>query len=200
MTAVFSYAQTPEFYVEMENGEPFEGVSCVVEETQENGFMVWNVTMKNDASVPFQPVKAGLRLGIDTYMDKYPEWLDKYFPTLLYCSRTHFYGYLQTPGGKILAVVSKDPIASWSVDYNLAYQEPEGYWFYGHRIGSVNLDLINALPLPSHHPQDRWRLLPGPSLEWKIMFIPDLVEILHSGSELLLFRIQILPGIAAAYE
>ncbi len=208
VTAVFSYAQTPEFYVEMENGEPFEGVSCVVEETQENGFMVWNVTMKNDASVPFQPVKAGLRLGIDTYMDKYPEWLDKYFPTLLYCSRTHFYGYLQTPGGKILAVVSKDPIASWSVDYNLAYQEPEGYWFYGHRIGSVNLDLINALPLPSHHPQDRWRLLPGQSLEWKIMFIPvdelsDYENAVHEVAGIPMIRMRqtsYSPGQTAVFE
>ncbi|MBQ8839191.1 MAG: nucleoside hydrolase [Bacteroidales bacterium] len=166
-----SYAQTPSFYMDMGEGVDFEGVSCEITETVENSNKVWNITMTNNASEPFRPVKAGVRLGIDTYMDRYPEWLDKYFPTLLNCCRTHFYGYMQTPSGRLLAIVSPDPIASWSVDYNLAYQEPEGYWFYGHRISSVNLDLINALPLPEHNPQDRWQIGPGQSLSWKIIFI-----------------------------
>lgn len=208
VTAIFSYAQTPEFYMDMGAGESFEGVSCVVNETLENGFKVWDVTMKNDASVPFQPVKAGLRLGIDTYMDRYPEWLDKYFPTLMYCGKTCFYGYLQTPGGNMLAVVSPDPVASWSVDYNLAYQEPEGYWFYGHRISSVNLDLINALPLPEHHPQDRWRLLPGQALEWKIMFVPvhdpdEFEKTVHEAAGIPMIRMKqtsYSPGQTAVFE
>lgn len=164
-------AQKPEFYYEMPDKTGFDGISCIIDTSEKDGVQVWNVTMTNDSDMAFTPVKAGIRLGIDTYMDKYPEWLDKYFPTLLYCSKTHFYGYLQTPGGKTLGIVSTDPIASWSVDYNMGYEWPKGYWFYGHRITSVNLDLINALPLPEHHPQDRWKLEAGESMRWRIMLV-----------------------------
>ena len=77
------------------------------------------VTLINQGYVPFQPEKAGLRLGIDTYMDKYPDWFGKYFPTLMRCEKSHFYGYLQTPAGHTLGIVSPQPVASWSVEYNL---------------------------------------------------------------------------------
>ena len=171
-TFAFAEAQSPEFYMDMDDGSCLDGIICSIEETEDGDIEVWDVTLTNTSSEVFRPVKAGVRLGIDTYMDKYPEWLDKYFPTLLYCNRTHFHGYLQTPTGKMLGIVSTDPIASWSVDYNLAYEEPAGYWFYGHRISSVNLDLMNALPLPEHHPQDRWKLEPGQTMSWKIMLVP----------------------------
>ncbi len=175
---VVTYAQSPEFYMDMGDALMFEGVECHIEQTSEGEIDIWNVTMTNTSQEDFCPVKAGIRLGIDTYMDKYPDWLDKYFPTLLYCNRTHFHGYLQTPTGKILGIVSTDPVASWSVDYNLAYEEPAGYWFYGHRISSVNLDLLNALPLPEHNPQDRWKLESGQTMKWKIILkeIDDLCE------------------------
>lgn len=176
----------PVFYVDMGKGAldgqwttmadssktaVLEDVVCSLRESHGEDGYVWNISLKNQGNVPFQPEKAGIRLGIDTYMDKYPEWLTKYFPTFMNCSRTHFYGYMQSPSGKMLAIVSSDPVASWSVDYNLSYPEPEGYWFYGHRICSVNLDLLNALPLPAHNPQNLWQLLPGQSIDWKVIFI-----------------------------
>lgn len=168
-TFALAEAQSPQFYMDMGDAPVFNGIECNIVESTDGDVDVWNVTLTNTSKEDFCPVKAGIRLGIDTYMDKYPDWLDKYFPTLLYCNRTHFHGYLQTPTGKMLGIVSTDPIASWSVDYNLAYEEPAGYWFYGHRISSVNLDLMNALPLPEHNPQDRWKLEPGQSMSWKIM-------------------------------
>ena len=168
-TCAISVAQSPEFYMDMGDAPMFEGIVCNLEQTTEGNVSIWSVTMTNTSDEVFSPVKAGIRLGIDTYMDKFPDWLEKYFPTLLYCNRTHFHGYLQTPTGKMLGIVSTDPVASWSVDYNVAYEEPAGYWFYGHRISSVNLDLLNALPLPEHNPQDRWKLVPGQTLTWKIM-------------------------------
>jgi len=60
--------------------------------------------------VPYQPQKAGLKLGIDTYMDKFPDWFGKYFPTLMRNEKTHFYGYLQTPSGHTLGLVSQQPL------------------------------------------------------------------------------------------
>ena len=129
------------------------------------------VTLINQGHVPFQPEKAGLRLGIDTYMDKYPDWFGKYFPTLMRCEQTHFYGYLQTPAGHTLGIVSPQPVASWSVEYNLGYQDPAPHWFMGHRIESLNLDLMNALPLPDRHPQDLWMLKQGESKTWIIALV-----------------------------
>lgn len=140
-------------------------------------YKVWNgqpaleVLLVNKGHVPFQPEKAGLKLGIDTYMDKYPDWFNKYFPTLMRNEKTHFYGYLQTPEKHTLALVSPQPVASWSVDYNLGYMDPAPHWFMGHRIESLNLDLMNALPLPERHPQDLWQLMPGESRIWTIALV-----------------------------
>lgn len=134
--------------------------------------ITFRITLKNESDEVFAPVKAGVALGIDTYMEEYPQWLSKFFPTLMMCEKTHFYGYLQSPQGHVLAVTSPDPVASWSVDYNLSYWDIPEFWFYGHRIESVNLDLINALPLPGHHPQDMWKLYPGQERSWTVSFAP----------------------------
>lgn len=157
-----------------------DNVECRLTYKAWKGQPALEVTLINQGYVPFQPEKAGLRLGIDTYMDKYPDWFGKYFPTLMRCEKTHFYGYLQTPGGHMLGIVSPQPVASWSVDYNLGYQDPAPHWFMGHRIESLNLDLMNALPLPDRHPQDLWTLRQGESKSWTIAFVdiekPEVFE------------------------
>lgn len=148
-----------------------DGVLCCISYTKVHGQPALRVKLTNESPVPFQPQKAGLKLGIDTYMDKYPDWFGKYFPTLMRNEKTHFYGYLQTPSGHTLGLVSQQPVASWSVDYNLGYQDPAPFWFMGHRIESLNLDLLNALPLPARHPQDLYELKQGESKEWTFLFI-----------------------------
>ena len=148
-----------------------DGVECRLTYKEWKGQPAMEVILENKGNVPFQPVKAGLKLGIDTYMDKYPDWFGKYFPTLMMNEKTHFYGYLQTPSGHTLGVVSPQPVASWSVDYNLGYQDPAPHWFMGHRIESLNLDLMNALPLPQHCPQDLWILKQGERKTWTIAFV-----------------------------
>ena len=176
----------PSFYVNMGNGNikadwipdgyrsyraTIDGVECRLTYKEGKGQPAMEVILENKGNVPFQPVKAGLKLGIDTYMDKYPDWFGKYFPTLMMNEKTHFYGYLQTPSGHTLGVVSPQPVASWSVDYNLGYQDPAPHWFMGHRIESLNLDLMNALPLPQHCPQDLWILKQGERKTWTIAFV-----------------------------
>ena len=147
-----------------------DNVECRLTYKEWKGLPAMEITLENKGNVPFQPTKAGLKLGIDTYMDKYPDWFGKYFPTLMMNEKTHFYGYLQTPSGHTLGIVSPQPIASWSVDYNLGYQDPAPHWFMGHRIESLNLDLMNALPLPQHNPQDLWLLKRGETKKWTIAF------------------------------
>ena len=170
-------------------------VECRLIYTASKGQPALKIQFLNKGNVPFQPTKAGIRLGIDTYMDQYPDWFGKYFPTLLRNERTHFYGYMQTPNKHTLAIVSPNPIASWSVDYNLGYQDPAPHWFMGHRIESLNIDLMNALPLPSHNPQNLWKLEQGESKEWTIILadvaeVNEFEKVVHKLSEAPLFQIE----------
>lgn len=147
------------------------GIECKLTYLNHKGVPSLRVRLTNLSHVPFQPQKAGLKLGIDTYMDKYPDWFGKYFPTLMRNEKTHFYGYLQTPRRHTLGIVCEQPVAAWSVDYNLGYQDPAPHWFMGHRIESLNLDLLNRLPLPERHPQNLYQLLEGETKEWIISFV-----------------------------
>lgn len=168
-------------------------VECRLTYKEWHGQPAMEITLENKGVVPFQPVKAGIRLGIDTYMDKYPDWFGKYFPTLMMNEPTHFYGYLQTPAGHTLGLVSPQPVASWSVDYNLGYQDPAPHWFMGHRIESLNLDLMNALPLPSHCPQNLWALGQGESKTWIVALVhisapEQFEETLHKVADIPMLR------------
>lgn len=147
------------------------GIEYTIVTDSAPGVETVRLTVRNNRHIPFQPLKAGLKLGIDTYMDKYPDWYDKFFPTLAVCEPDHFYGYLQSPNGKIKAVVSADPIASWSLDYNLGYQSPAPHWFFGHRVECLNLDMLCRGPLPAHHPHDQWQLAPGEERTWTVKII-----------------------------
>ena len=127
-------------------------------------------TAANRGEVPFFPGRAGLRLGIDTFMESYPQWDQQFFPTLLRCEKTHFWGYLMSPPGRILALASPDPVASWSLSYNYSMYGSERH--FGHRIYTPNLDLLNALPLPERHPQNQDGLAPGEERSWRILLFP----------------------------
>ena len=157
---------------ELEYSASIDDVAAQLKYQRDPSFLTFEISMKNNGAEVFAPVKAGIALGVDTYMDQYPHWLTKFFPTLLMNEKTHFYGYFQSPQGQVLGIASPDPIASWSVDYNLSYYDIPPHWFYGHRIESVNLDLINTLPLPEHNPQDMWKLEPGEEKTWKVSLVP----------------------------
>lgn len=185
-----------------------EGIECELTYREYQSVPTLEVKLHNASTVPFQPEKAGLKLGIDTYMDKYPDWFGKYFPTLMRCEKTHFYGYMQTPGEHTLAIVSAQPVASWSVDYNLGYMDPPPHWFMGHRIESLNLDLLNQLPLPEHNPQNLYELKQGETKSWLISFInvgklDDLEKAITEIYEIPMIQIEkttTLPGEASSFE
>jgi len=138
--------------------------------------------LANKRETTFRPRRAGLRLGLDTYMDSYPAWNDTFFPTLLRCEPMHFWGYAMTPSGLLLGMASPDRIASWSLDYNEALYPRSwdtdttntvGYATHlGHRIYTFNLDLLHEAPLPPRHPQDCHELLPGADVTWRIYLVP----------------------------
>ena len=87
---------------------------------------------------------------MDTEMVKFPDWSERFFPTLLRCEKTHFWGYFMRPDGVILAVASPDPVVSWANGYN------DG----GHRLFTPCLDFINIAPQPARHPNVSQTLAP----------------------------------------
>ena len=170
------------FYsVESGNDSTARGIEYTVDAVRSGNVETITLSLRNTRHTPYQPLKAGLKLGIDTYMDSYPEWYGKFFPTLAVCEPNHFYGYMQSPEGKVKAVVSADPIASWSLDYNMGYPDwtQENRWFYGHRIECLNLDMLCRGPLPDHNPL-LWKLEPGERRSWTVKIIdldaPDSFE------------------------
>lgn len=171
LVALAASAAEHRFYsVEADGDSLARGIEATVSADTAGRVETVNLRLRNMRYTPYQPVKAGLKLGIDTYMDTYPEWYGKFFPTLAVCEPDHFYGYFRSPEGKVRAVVSADPIASWSLDYNMGYQDPQPHWFYGHRVECFNLDMLCRGPLPERHPQ-LWQLAPGEERTWTVKIV-----------------------------
>lgn len=102
-----------------------------------------HIGVENRTDSVFMPDRLPFYLGIDTYMNSYPEWNSLYFPTFFRCEKNHFWGYLMSPQGHILCVSSPDTVASYSYLY---LNE-----MYGHYIYTVSADLLCGSPLPRHH-------------------------------------------------
>ncbi len=162
----------------------FQGVSNGVEYKLEykdtHGTFTMIATLKNLENRVFMPQKGvGLRLGLNTYMESFPQWNGIYFPTMLRSERTHFNSYFMTPNQDILTISSPDAIASWRYNYQQGTFGDEGARVAReadgvqaqhclHRIHTVTLDLLHRLPLPSRHPQHLYKL--DPHQEQKFTF------------------------------
>lgn len=169
-----------------------EDLLCTLTYKSIDGQLALDITIKNVGGTVVQPFKAGIKLGIDTYMDKFPDWLDAYFPTLLRNEKTHFWGYLMSPKKKIIVLSSPDPIASWSLDYNSSHssgnEKQKPYYWGGHRIEGVNIDFINALPLPQRCPQNMYQLTPEQAFSWRLFLTPvsdisDLKKVVQKNTQ-----------------
>ena len=123
------------------------------------------VICHNLLETKLENIQLSLRLGIDTEMASYPHWRNVFFPTLMRCEKSHFWGYFMTPTGRILTVACPDPIASYHLHYNNSKHKIS--FGNGHRIRTVSLDLLNPAPLPERHPQDL-SLSPGESRIWTV--------------------------------
>ena len=83
------------FYsVEDDNDTTAHGIEYTIDAVRLENIETVTLSIRNTRHTPFQPLKAGLKLGVDTYMDTYPEWYDKFFRLLPYASPT--YAYLLT--------------------------------------------------------------------------------------------------------
>lgn len=133
-------------------------------EKQANAVFKIEVTCKNISGKELKDMQFSLQLGINTCMEKYPEWRSLYFPTLLKCEKTHFWGYFMTPNGNILAIASPQPIAS----YHLGYNNADYNFASGHLIRTAYLDLMNPEPLPMENPDHNNSLKNGETRSWSI--------------------------------
>jgi hypothetical protein len=146
------------------------GLTYAIRYQEENGNLMMLLSVKNnDSQTRMMDNEASLRLGINHIMSDPANYYSIFFPTLLRCEQTHFWGYFQTPEGKTLAITSPDAIASWHIDYI----------GNGHRIATCALDLLNRLPLPARHPQELFYLAGGEEKKWKLILLPlsDLREV-----------------------
>ena len=117
--------------------------------------------------------KIGMHVGVDTYMEKYPLWHDKFFPTLLRCEKTHLWGYYMNTEENALAISTSAPVASYDIVYNysedpLTKEKKEGL----HRIYGTDILFYQNTPLPERHPQDRKILRKGESYRNTVFLIP----------------------------
>jgi hypothetical protein len=145
-----------------------ESLDYGLEYGTEGGRFVIKVRCRNRGEKELAGIQFSLLMGMNTVMDAWPAWRSMYFPTMMRCEQTHFWGYLMSPNGSILTVASPDPVASWHLLYNnYKFNWPVEFGS-GHLIHSVVLDLLNPQPLPSGHPRNADRLKKGETKTWTI--------------------------------
>ncbi|MDR1897644.1 MAG: hypothetical protein LBR10_12725 [Prevotellaceae bacterium] len=146
-----------------------ESLDYGLEYRTEGGSFVISVRCRNNGKEDLKNVQFSLLTGINTVMDAWPEWRSVYFPTLMRCEQTHFWGYLMTPNGSILTLASPDPVASYRLLYNnYKFKSWKEEFGSGHLIHSLVLDLLNPQPLPAGHPINADRLKRGETKTWTI--------------------------------
>lgn len=154
-----------------------------------NDLLMIKVSVENVSDKVFIPQKGiKLMIGLDTYMDKFPEWNKDYFPTMLRCERTHFISYFMTPEKKLFVLASPDAVSSWENEYECHDMNIKGRIVpHGlHRIYTSSLFLLHRLPLPERHPQDLYCLALGEKKEIRIFMrtVNSLVNVNEVLSEM----------------
>ena len=127
--------------------------------------LVVECSMTNLSDKPFCPKRSRLILGIDSEMHSYPQWDNKFFPTLLRCEKDFAWGYFMSPRQVLFGFATSQPVASYALNYIY-----EGWykWKWGHQIRTASLELLHTLPLPERHPQHLTQLAPGETRSWEI--------------------------------
>ena len=120
------------------------GMTFLVSDDTEDGVRKVGIQIQAEKEIPLK--RLGLRLGIDTYMDKFPDWDRKYFPSALRCEKNGFWSCFMSPLGEIVSVCSPSKIVSWKHEYARAGID------VGHRIYTSCIEFINTDKQPKRHP------------------------------------------------
>ena len=128
----------------------------------ENNQLVVKASVKNNKGEEVAIDQASIQVGFNTYLEKYPDYNNQLFPTLLRCEKTHAWGYFTTPSGRIMTIATDSPVASYTLDYQSGQ----------HRIYSASLDVLQSGKLPERHPQDMNKLGANEEKTWNIYLKP----------------------------
>ncbi len=142
-----------------------DGITYAICYAQQGEALRLDVTVRNQTDKPFAPEKLLLCLGIDNYMESTPLWNDIGFPSFFRVEKEHFYGYFMTPQKKLIGIACNGPIPSYHYVFNRI-----GIYF-GHRIYTTELSLINNEKLPERYPLIT-HIAPGQSLQRSIFLAP----------------------------
>ena len=88
VTFAVSGAEHRFYAIEASGDSIAEGIESTVNVDKSGNTETITLRLRNTRHTPFQPVKAGLKLGVDTYMDTYPEWYGKFFQHSQFANRT----------------------------------------------------------------------------------------------------------------
>lgn len=155
-------------------GATRDSISYTVDYEIAEDELVVRCSITNLSSQDHRPDRERFYLGVNSEMERFPDWNYHLFPTLLRCEKDFAWGYFSSPTGLVLAFATEDPVASYGINY--IYEE-EGRWDWGHRIHTACLDLIHRGPLPERHPQDLDTVPAGRRLSWTIhMGVVDGLE------------------------
>lgn len=155
------------------NGDVFEAtyedvVFTLFYETG-NEYLKINVKIENKKNVDFD-YNIGFHMGIDSYMERYPQWHEAFFPTMLRCEKTHLWGYYMNTAENALAVATAEPVGSYDIVYN---RLPDGH--YGHRICGTDILFFTNTRLPERHPQN-FKVLKGKSVYTNEIYLIPVVK------------------------
>lgn len=160
--------------------------SLLYEEETLDGNSVLKITaeIKRNAESTYVPQMAGIQLGIDCYMDSYPQWNTQLFPTMLRCEKTHFWGYMMSPESKIMGLASPDPVVCWNLEYH--QRLVDGVLMAGHRIFTPRIQMLHEGPLPSRHPQTKKTLQQGEKCVMRLYLfsVPEEAEVAKTAAYL----------------
>ncbi len=126
------------------------------------GALEITAAISNPSAIATIPFRAGLRLGFDSFLVHYPDYLHQFFPTLIRCEKTHLWGYFSAPDGGIITIFTDTPVASYTLEYE---KDAQG-------IFTASIDLLHPGPLPPRHPTGLDHLAPGEEKIWHIFLFP----------------------------
>ena len=169
----FAYADGEKIKINMKKSENeyvgiFNKLRFSYSFTENNTYLAVNIKIENSGCDFKEKITFGL--GIDSYMTHYPQWNEKFFPTLLRCEKTHLWGYFMNTNENSVAILSQNPIASYDILYNIFYEE--NYPHNGHRILGTNLVLSGNINLPERYPKNLKALNGGSVYENTIYYMP----------------------------
>lgn len=161
----------------------YESLKLRITRTNENGVLHFRITAQSKE--PLDILACGLRTGIDCYMQSYPSWNKKFFPTALRCEEKGFWGCCMSPEGDMLAIASPSEITSWKNEYNAKKE-------VGHRIYTFSVEFLQKSKVPDRHFVCR-EFKTDQLYEYDIFigFVEDLAELYGFVQKYAKIRVQI---------